>query len=394
MIMIIKNAKVYTEQGIFENKDVYIKDDIFVEIWTATEETEAHGADENAKAEEIIDGSGCYLIPGLTDIHFHGCMGKDFCDGTEEAIQIIAEYEASVGVTTICPATMTFPEEKLTGIVKAARAYQSENAPNKEKAAILCGINMEGPFISKQKKGAQNGAHIHEPDVDMFERMQESGKGLIKIVDIAPEVDGAMEFIKAKKGEVVLSLAHSDADYDTAKAAIEAGISHVTHLYNAMNPIHHRNPGPIIAAADSETCEAELICDGVHVHPAVVRNTLKMFGEDRVIFISDSMMAAGLDDGMYELGGQPVNVKGKLALLEDGTIAGSNTNLMKCMITAVKEMNVPLETAVRCAAVNPAKAIGIYDRYGSIEPGKIANAVLLHAEDLSIKQVILKGKCI
>lgn len=394
MIMIIKNAKVYTKQRIFEKKDVYIEDDIFAEIWTAAKETIVHGADEKVKAEEIIDGSGCYLIPGLTDIHFHGCMGKDFCDGTEEAIRTIAEYEASVGVTTICPATMTFPEEKLTDIVRAAGAYCSEKASNTEKAAILCGINMEGPFISERKKGAQNGAYIHEPEVDMFERMQESGKGLIKIVDIAPEVDGAMEFIKAKKGEVVLSLAHSDADYDTAKAAIEAGISHVTHLYNAMNPIHHRNPGPIIAAADSETCQAELICDGVHVHPAVVRNTLKMFGEDRVIFISDSMMAAGLDDGQYELGGQPVSVKGNLALLEDGTIAGSNTNLMKCMITAVKEMGVPLETAVRCAAVNPAKAIGIYDRYGSIEPGKIANAVLLHAEDLSIKQVILKGKCI
>lgn len=389
--MIIKNAKVYMEYGRFDDVDVCIEGGIFTNLLSQSDNL---GKIERVK-QEIIDGSGCYLIPGLTDIHFHGCMGRDFCDGTEEALRAIAEYEASVGVTTICPATMTFPEEMLTTIVKAAKAYQSETAAcQNDKSAILCGINMEGPFISEKKKGAQNGAHIQVPDADMFERIQKAGGGLIKIVDIAPEVEGAMEFIKGKKGKVVLSFAHSDADYDTAKAAIEAGISHVTHLYNAMNPIHHRNPGPIIAAADSEACEVELICDGVHIHPAVVRNTLKMFGEDRVIFISDSMMAAGLDDGMYELGGQPVHVKGNLALLEDGTIAGSNTNLMKCMITAVKEMDVPLETAIRCAAVNPAKAIGIYDKYGSIEPGKVANAVLLYAEDLSIKQVILKGKCI
>ena len=168
--------------------------------------------------------------------------------------------------------------------------------------------------------------------------------------------------------------------------------THMTHLYNAMNPIKHRAPGPIIAAADDEYCEAELICDNVHIHPAIVRNTFKMFGEDRVIFISDTMEAAGLEDGMYELGGQPVIVKGNRATLEDGTIAGSNTNLMKCMRTAVKQMGIPLEKAVRCAAVNPAKSIGIYDQYGSITPGKVANAVLLDQETLEIKGVILKGQ--
>ena len=189
-----------------------------------------------------------------------------------------------------------------------------------------------------------------------------------------------------------MSIAHTDTDYETAKEAIEAGVSHVTHLYNAMNPINHRNPGPIIAASDDDACEAELICDGVHIHPAVVRNTLKMFGPDRVIFISDTMMAAGLPDGMYELGGQPVRAQGNRATLEDGTLAGSNTNLMECMRTAVLQMHVPLETAVRCAAVNSARSVGIYDRYGSITSGKVANAVLLRKEDLTVKQVILKGK--
>jgi len=345
--MIIKGAKVYTEEGTFADKEVCITGEVFTET----------GGD----GEKVVDGSGCYLIPGLTDIHFHGCMGKDFCDGTEESIQVMADYEASQGVTTIAPATMTFDEERLIRIAKAAKAHKNE------KGAILCGINMEGPFISMAKKGAQNGKYIHKPDVAMFERLQEAAGGL-------------------------LSIAHTTADYETAKTAIEAGVTHMTHLYNAMNPIKHRAPGPIIAAADDEYCEAELICDNVHIHPAIVRNTFKMFGEDRVIFISDTMEAAGLEDGMYELGGQPVIVKGNRATLEDGTIAGSNTNLMKCMRTAVKQMGIPLEKAVKCAAVNPAKSIGIYDQYGSITPGKVANAVLLDQETLEIKGVILKGQ--
>lgn len=370
--MIIKNAEVYTEEGIFQKKDIYIQDGVFVE--------------QAPEDDQVIDGTGCYAIPGLTDIHFHGCMGKDFCDGTEEAIQTIADYEASVGVTTIAPATMTFSEATLMDIAHAAKAHKNEHG------AILCGINMEGPFIAMKKKGAQNGRYIHKPDVAMFDRIQEASGGLFKLVDIAPEVDEAMDFIKAKKGEVVLSIAHTTTDYDTAKEAIDAGVTHMTHLYNAMNPINHRNPGPIIAAAEDERVEAEIICDNVHIHPAIVRNTFKMFGPDRMIFISDTMMAAGLDDGMYELGGQPVIVKGNRATLEDGTLAGSNTNLMDCMRVAVKEMDIPLETAVRCAAVNPAKSIGIYDKYGSITPGKVANVVLLKKDDLALQQVILKGE--
>ncbi|MBS6196069.1 MAG: N-acetylglucosamine-6-phosphate deacetylase [Clostridiales bacterium] len=370
--MIIRNAEVFTEEGIFEKKDIYIREGRFT-------------AEEPEGGEEI-DAAGCYAIPGLTDIHFHGCVGKDFCDGTEEAIQAIADYEASVGVTTICPATMTFAEDKLLEIARAANAHKNE------KGAALCGINMEGPFIAMKKKGAQNGKYIHKPDIEMFERLQEAAGGLFKLVDLAPEEEGAMEFIRAKKDEVVLSIAHTTTDYDTAKAAIDAGVHHVTHLYNAMNPINHREPGPIIAASDDSCCEAELICDNVHIHPAVVRNTLKMFGTDRVIFISDTMMAAGLEDGMYELGGQPVIVKGNKATLEDGTIAGSNTNLMDCMRVAVQKMDVPLETAVRCAAVNSAKSIGIYDEYGSITPGKVANLVLLNKEDLATRQVILRGE--
>ncbi len=377
--MIIKNASVYTEEGKFAKQDIFIKGGKFVM------------SAEEADGEEIIDAEECFAIPGLTDIHFHGCMGHDFCDGTREAITALAEYEASVGVTSIVPATMTLGEDTLQGICEAAAAYVKE--VKNDKAADLCGINMEGPFVAASKKGAQNGAYIRKPDVEMFDKLNRASGNMIKLVAIAPEVEDAMEFIKAKKDETVLSVAHTATDYDTAMEAFEKGATHVTHLYNAMNPYTHRAPGPIAAAADSEA-EVELICDGVHIHPAVVRTTFKIFGDDKVILISDSMMATGLEDGDYSLGGQAVKVVGNLATLADGTIAGSATNLMDCMRTAVQKMHIPLESAVKCAAVNSAKSVGIYDKYGSITPGKVANVVLLKKNDLALEKVILRGKAL
>lgn len=374
--MIIKNASVFTEEGNFVKKDIYIKEAQFVN-------TEAE-----ADADEVIDAEDCFAIPGLTDIHFHGCVGYDFCDGTQEAITKMAEYEASVGVTSIVPATMTLGEDTLKGICETAAAYV-RNVKN-DKAADLCGINMEGPFVAESKKGAQNGAFIRRPDAEMFDRLNAASGNMVKLIAIAPEVEGAMEFIQAKKQDTVLSIAHTAADYDTAMEAFEKGASHVTHLYNAMNPYTHRAPGPIAAAADAGA-EVELICDGVHIHPAVVRTTFKIFGDDKIILISDSMMATGLEDGDYSLGGQAVKVVGNLATLENGTIAGSATNLLDCMRTAVQKMRIPLESAVKCAAVNSAKSVGIYDKYGSITPGKVANVVLLKKSDLALEGVILRG---
>lgn len=376
--MIIKNASVYTEDGRFLSKDIWIEKDHFVDC------------EEKVSDKTVIDGTGCYAIPGLTDIHFHGCVGYDFCDGTEEAIDAMAAYEASVGVTNIVPATMTLGEDTLLEICKTAKAYRE--AGLKEKRARLCGINMEGPFVAASKKGAQNGAYIRTPDLDMFDKLNEASGFMVKLIAIAPEVEGAMEFIEKRHDEVVISLAHTATDFDTAVLAFEKGANHVTHLYNAMNPYTHRAPGLVGAAVDAQKVEVELICDGVHIHPAAVRTTFKMFGDDRIILISDSMMATGLEDGDYSLGGQAVKVVGNLATLQDGTIAGSATNLMDCLRTAVLKMGIPLESAVKCAAVNPAKSVGIYDRYGSIAPQKKANVVLLKKEDLSLRQVVLEGQ--
>ena len=368
--MIIKNANVFNENAVFEKRDIYIQNELFAEQ-----------AFDNG---EIVEADGLYAIPGLTDVHFHGCVGHDFCDGTLAAIQAIGEFQLQNGVTTMVPATMTFAEEKLQAICSAAAAYKNEAG------ALLCGINMEGPFISLEKKGAQNGTCICKPDIEMFRRLQATSGGLIKLVDIAPEEDGAMEFIDVLKDEVAISIAHTTADYEIADEAYRRGARQVTHLYNAMPPFTHRNPGVIGAACDHETVFAELITDGIHIHPAAVRTTFKMFGDDRIILISDSMMATGMTDGSYTLGGQVVKVAGQLATLADGTIAGSATTLMECVRTAVLQMGIPLESAIKCAAVNSAKAVGIYDEYGSITTGKVANLILLD-KDLKIKSVIFKG---
>ena len=373
--MIIKNVKVFREDGSFVPGEIYVNGQNFAD--------QADGQDA-----EVIDGKGCYAIPGLTDVHFHGCVGYDFCDGTTEAIQAMADYELENGVTTISPATMTLSEELLTKIAHAAAEYKSE------KGAELVGINMEGPFISMEKRGAQNPAYIHKPDVEMFRRLQAVSGNLFKLCAIAPEEEGAIDFIKELKDEVVLSVAHTTADYETAKAAFDAGARQVTHLFNAMPPFTHRAPGVIGAACENDAVRVEMICDGVHLHPSVIRAAFKMFGDDRIVMISDSMMATGKPDGTYALGGQSVTVRGNVATLtEGGAIAGSVTNLMNCVRYVVKTAGIPLESAIKCAAVNSAKSIGIYEKYGSISAGKVANLVLLD-EELNITHIIQKGNVV
>ena len=371
--MRISGGRVFELDNGFVSRDVYFDGEVIA---------------DSCADNEVYDAAGCYVIPGLTDLHFHGCMGADVSDGDADGLETMAKYELSRGVTQICPAGMTLLEEQLIKVCSVAAEHRDAGKPGAE----LVGINLEGPFLSMAKKGAQNGEWLHAPDVAMFRRIAEAGRGLVKLVSIAPEEPGAMEFIDELKDEVTISLAHTTADYDTALEAYKRGARETTHLFNAMPLFSHRAPGVVGAAFDSPACNVELICDGIHIHPSVVRAVFKMFGPERVILISDTMRAAGMPDGDYTLGGQAVKVNGKLATLVDGTIAGSVTDLMSCMCTAVG-FGIPLADAVRAAAVNPARVLGIFDRVGTLDAGKTANAVVLD-ENLDVKAVFFHGKIV
>lgn len=335
---------------------------------------------------EAFDARGCYVIPGLIDLHFHGCMGHDFCEGTHDAFHALCAYEASRGVTSVCPATMTYPEEKLSHIMTQAVSF----APAPHESALV-GINMEGPFISHGKIGAQNPAYVQPCDANMIRRLQALSGGLIKLVDIAPEERGALEFIREMHDEVCISLAHTCADYQQACDAFGAGACHVTHLCNAMPPLLHRAPGPIAAAFDASHSTVELICDGIHIHPAMVRCMFGLFGDDRIVLVSDTMEATGLEDGSYELGGQEVFVHGKEARLAAGALAGSVSDLMTCLRCAVQDMNIAFESALKAATENPARVLGLDNERGFIKPGYFADFVVLD-KNLEIKQVFIRGK--
>jgi len=347
---------------------------------------------EASKDDAVLDASGCYVIPGLVDVHFHGCVGEDFSDATPDGLQAIADYELSEGVTYICPAGMTLPEDQLMAICKNVAAHRVKNTGGAE----VVGAHLEGPFLSMAKKGAQNADYLHAPDIDMLRRLQSAAEGCVRLVTVAPEEAGALEFIRAATADgIAVSVGHTVADYDTAKAAFEAGANHATHLYNGMPSLHHRAPSVIGAAFDTPGVMAELICDGVHIHEAMVRLAFRLFGADRMILISDSLRATGMPDGNYPFGGQEIEVRGNRATIagHPETLAGSVTSLMGCLRQAVA-FGIPLEDAVRACSFNPAKSIGISDRAGSLEIGKEASIVLLDKETLEIRTIIFQGQIV
>lgn len=374
--MKITGALVFGEDRKFHEKDLYVKDELIT--------------DSGAEGEEVIDASGCVAIPGLIDIHFHGAMGEDVCDGNAQAFEKIAAYEVSRGVTAMCPATLTLPVDDLKHVLSLGAEFA---AKGNSKLSDLVGFNMEGPFISPVKKGAQNAEFIRKCDPGIVDEFYEASKGLLKIIGLAPEENPEFEkYIEAVSDKVVVSLAHTNSDYDTAMKAFKAGACHAVHLYNAMTGMSHREPGVVGAVFDSKHVTAELICDGIHIHPAAVRATFEMMGPERMILISDSMRSTGMPDGEYDLGGLAAIKKGREVRLKDGgAIAGSGTDLMDCLRTVVLDMGLPLEIAVAAATINPARRIGISDKYGSLEPGRLADIVLLDKTTLTIKKILRKG---
>jgi len=373
--MFYTNARIFTSDFQFHTGAFEVKDGIFGEILP-----------ENVPAD-AIDLQGATVIPGLIDVHSHGNSGADFSDGDYEGLKAMAAYFAKCGVTSFAPASMTLPYDVLEKAFATARQLVDEKI---EGLSVLRGIQMEGPYFSYKKRGAQNADYLKEPDFEGFKALYEGCGGLVTIVDIAPELPGAAEFVTKAKDLCTVSIAHTDSDYDHAKAAVDAGVTHLTHLYNAMPGIHHRNPGVIPAAVENPNVQAELICDGYHIHPASVRLAFTMF-KDRMILVSDSGRCTGQQEGyQFDLGGQMAELRGGVAkLVGTDTIACSASNMWACLCN-VLSWGISEEEAVRAASYNPAKALGAEDKIGSIETGKFADFIITNS-DYTEKRVFIGG---
>jgi len=374
--MIVRNGLVFGADFKFKNCDLEFENGIITGI----------GSVEKFTEPTTIDACGAYIVPGFVDIHTHGCMNHDFSDADSDGIEKMLSHYGKNGTTSITATTMSLDPETLADIVQTVASYCGK----KGYGAVLRGINMEGPFLNKVQCGAQKPENIIAPDIALFERLHDLSDGNIRLLDIAPETSGALELIRRICKYCKISIAHTKADYETAAAAFKAGASHVTHMFNAMPTFGHREPGVIGAAFDYADF-AEIICDGVHIHPSVIRAVFQMFGKDRVCLVSDSIRAAGMPNGEYELGGQTIVLKdGRSNLAVGGAIAGSASNLYDCFRNAVK-FGIPLEIAVQAASLNPARAISADSSIGSLEIGKAADFLILN-RDLEILHVYIGGE--
>ncbi len=374
--MLYKNVFVFDREKGFEFGEFYVENGRFSNVFSG--ETDQDG----------VDLGGAYVIPGVVDIHIHGAVSADFSDGSLDGLDRMAAYLAKNGVTSFLPTSMTLPYETLANAFATAKTRMQQ--PLDGSARVL-GVHMEGPFFSEKKRGAQNAAYLKNPDASAFRALFDGCGGAVRIVDVAPELEGAEQFTKEVSEYCKVSVAHTDAAYDDAAAVFAAGADHLTHLFNAMPPIHHRKPGVIGAACEREDVVAELICDGQHIHPSIVRMAFRLF-PGRVCLISDALRCCGMPDGEYELGGQTVYLKDHVARLEDGTIAGAASHLFDDMRNAIS-FGIPVKDAVNAATYIPAKEAGYADSLGSIEEGKFADFLVCNSA-LELKQVYIGGKAL
>lgn len=370
------NGKILFKDGIGEDKALLIDEKIrgICDIENLHKEN----------VEEIIDVKGCYISPGFIDIHIHGSGGSDTMDGKVEALRNISNTILLQGTTGFLPTTMTMDMASIRhalGTIKKAMGVLEWGG------AKILGAHMEGPFINKKFKGAQREEYIIKPNYEFVKEYID----IIKIITMAPEVEGSKAFIESvkKNSEAVLSIGHSDATYEEAMEAIEAGISHSTHLFNAMAPLHHRNPG-VVGAIFNSNITCELIADKIHVHPELFKLILKVKGKDRLVLITDAMRAGCMKEGKYELGGQQVSVKEGKAQLEDGSLAGSILTLNQAVKNFVEVTRAPLYEVINLVSLNPAKVIGIEEKKGSIELGKDADIIVFN-ENIEIEMVFIEG---
>ena len=368
--MIIKNAVIFDSEFNKKKLDIRIENGKIAEIGN------------NICGDDAHDYSDCTVLPGFIDIHIHGTNNGDTCEEDPSSIDIISRNLARHGVTSFCPTTMTLSYSHLEKAFSNVASYMG-----KEKGAYIHGINMEGPYISFAKKGAQDGQYVRAADVEEFKRLNDICK--ISLVDVAPEIENALEFANEVSKNCTVSAAHTSATFEEAEKGFKNGFSHATHLFNAMTGLSARNPGVIGAVFDSDTVTAEIICDGFHISPSNLRLAFKLLGEDRSVIISDALRSADIPDGEYNFAGQMIFVRDGKALLEDGTIAGSSSNLHEEYIKAIK-FGIPEKQVVKSCTINPARVIGVDNITGSIAVGKNADLVILD-KDSNIKNVIIKG---
>jgi len=333
----------------------------------------------------VVDLGGKTAIPGLIDTHIHGCGGYDFTSGDIDGLKKIAGFLAKNGVTSFIPTSVSAP----LCMLKAAYKNAAELYGQHDYGAKIVGINAEGPFLSDEKRGAHPPEYLIAPSLAVFSDLNNAADGLIKIVCVAPETDGAIDFIKSAVKSCRISAGHTACDYDTAKRAFVAGATKVTHLYNAMPPFLHMEPGIIGAATESKNVYAELICDGVHVHESAVRAAFKLFPH-RVVLISDSLSVCGVNGVECLSGTSVVTVNDERAVLLGGRLAGSNSTLFDCVKNAVS-MGIPPKDAIEAATKIPALSVRIFDRTGSISVGKAADFIV-YASGFSLEAVYIDGK--
>lgn len=369
----IINGKIVTPNEVLDGK-VIIFDEKIREI--------ASQNDIDLSNYEVIDAEGAYVAPGLVDIHIHGYVGEDTCDGNPEGLEKMAHAIVQNGVTSFCPTTMTVAKAQIEKAFDTARQLK---AKKEYSGANVLGINCEGPFINPSKKGAQAEEHILSPDGKFIT----DNADIIKLVTIAPEMDGACDAIKyiTENSDVLVSMGHTGASFEEANEGIKAGVRHTTHLFNAMTALMHRNPGVVGAALADDNVSCELIADTFHVNKGLFELVAKIKG-DKLCLITDCMRAGGMPDGKYDLGGQDVYVKGIQCLLEDGTIAGSVLRLNRAVQNVYENTNIGLARAFAAASLNPATAVGEAERKGSLEVGKDADIIIVNTNFDIIKTII------
>ncbi|MBD3108749.1 N-acetylglucosamine-6-phosphate deacetylase [Bacillus sp. AGMB 02131] len=383
---LIKNAEIYLENEIIENGYLLIQDGKIAEVGTM----EQLKLDSFEHIEVITLNDGDKLIPGFVDVHIHGAGGADTMDGTTEALRTMAVHLPQEGTTSFLATTMTQSQENIRHALQNAAHYQ--NTHNEAGTAEVIGVHLEGPFINPDKKGAQPGEYVLEPNINIFKEWQQLADGTIKLVTVAPEMPNGLEFIQYLSDHgVTASIGHTDSTFAEVKAAAEAGATQVTHLYNGMRGLHHREPGTAGAALLIEELKVELISDGIHICPEMIQLAIRAKGKDGALLITDSMRAKCLKNGHYELGGQPVVVTDGKATLEDGTLAGSVLKMIDSVRNMLSFTDLTLHDIVKMASSTPAKQAHVFDRKGSIAVGKDADLVILN-KDVVIERTICRGK--